>query len=73
MFASWLVMPEEMSKLAPTWSEAILRTVAETPKLAEAFKELSLRALSKDSHHAVFEAVRKSQSLAVEKALKELL
>ena len=72
MFASWLIMPEEMSKLAPTWSEAILRTVAETPKLAEAFKELSLRALSKDSHRAVFEAVRKSQTLAVEKALKEL-
>ena len=72
MFASWLVMPEEMGKLAPTWSEAILRTVAETPKLAEAFKELSFRALSKDSHKAVFEAVRKSQTLAVEKALKEL-
>jgi len=72
MFASWLVMPEEMGKLAPTWSEAILRTVAETPKLAEAFKELSYRALSKDSHKAVFEAVRKSQTLAVEKALKEL-
>jgi len=72
MFASWLIMPEEMGKIAPTWSEAILRTVAETPKLAEAFKELSLRALSKDSHRAVFEAVRKSQGLAVEKALKEL-
>ena len=72
MFASWLVMPEEMGKLAPTWSEAILRTVAETPELAEAFKELSYRALSKDSHKAVFEAVRKSQTLAVEKALKEL-
>ena len=72
MFASWLIMPEEMGKIAPTWSEAILRTVAETPKLAEAFKELSFRALSKDSHRAVFEAVRKSQSLAVEKALKEL-
>ena len=72
MFASWLIMPEEMGKIAPTWSEAILRTVAETPKLAEAFKELSFRALSKDSHRAVFEAVRKSQGLAVEKALKEL-
>ena len=72
MFASWLTMPEEMGKIAPTWSEAILRTVAETPKLAEAFKELSFRALSKDSHRAVFEAVRKSQGLAVEKALKEL-
>ena len=72
MFASWLTMPEEMSKIAPTWHEAILRTVAETPKLAEAFKELSLRALSKDSHKAVFEAVRKSQSREVEKALKVL-
>ena len=72
MFASWLTMPEEMSKIAPTWHEAILRTVAETPKLAEAFKELSMRALSKDSHRAVFEAVRKSQSREIEKALKEL-
>ena len=31
-----------------------------------------MRALSKDSHRAVFEAVRKSQSREVEKALKEL-
>ncbi|MBR1920747.1 MAG: hypothetical protein IJ829_01945, partial [Kiritimatiellae bacterium] len=72
MFAAWLVMPEEMAKIAPTWHAAILRTVAETPRLAEAFKELSFRALSKDSHKAVFEAVRRSQSREVEKALKEL-
>ena len=71
-FGAFLTMPAEMKSRAPTWYDAVIDTIATTPKLAEAFRELSLRGVSRQAHGAVVEAVRKSMSRETQKRLAEL-
>lgn len=72
MFGSWLVMPTEMETRAPHWAKAIESTIANTPKLAEAFRQLTVRSMTEQATGHLMDTIRRQQSLTTEKALKEI-
>ncbi len=72
MFGSFLTMPQEMKARAPAWYGAILKTVAETPALAKAYRELSLRAVSGRAHKAVQEELHRNWSRETEARIAQL-
>ena len=72
MFGAWLVMPTEMEKQAPQWSQAIESTIANTPTLAKAFRELTVRSMSEQAHGFLVERIKRQQSLQTERVIDKL-
>ncbi len=71
-FGAFLTMPAEMKSRAPSWYDAVVDTIAQSPKLASAFRELSIRGVSTRAHAEVYAAVRRSMSRETERRLAEL-
>ena len=72
MFGAFLTMPQQMQGRAQAWYDAILKTIANTPKLADAFRELSVRGVTTQAHSHVLEAIKKSHSLETERRLQQI-
>ena len=72
MFGAWLVMPDEMAKQAPQWSQAIESTIANTPKLEQAFREITVRSMSEQAHGFLVDRIKRQQSLATQKVIDKL-
>lgn len=72
MFGKWLVMPREMETRAPTWSQVIEATVANDPRLKDAFEEVSRHFTTEQASGYLVERIRKQQSKDTEAALKKL-
>lgn len=72
MFGAWLVMPLEVENRAPQWSKAIETTIANTPKLADAFRELTVRSMSEQATAHLEYRIRKQQSIQTEQVISKL-
>ena len=73
MFGAWLVMPDAMERQAPQWTKAIETTIANTPKLAQAFRGITFRnAMSEQATASLVERIRRQQSIMTEKAIAKL-
>lgn len=72
MFGAFLTMPQELHDRAPTWYDAIVKAVTDEPKLAKAYRELSLRGVSSRAHQAVMADIQRSMERATEARLREL-
>ena len=72
MFGKWLVMPREMETRAPTWSQVIEATIANDPRLKDAFEEVSRHFTTEQASGYLVERIRKQQSKDTEAALKKL-
>ena len=72
MFGKWLVMPREMETRAPTWSQVIEATIANDPRLKDAFEEVSRHFTTEQASGYLIERIRKQQSKDTEAELKKL-
>ncbi len=72
MFGKWLVMPREMETRAPTWSQVIEATIANDPRLKDAFEEVSRHFATEQASGYLVERIRKQQSKDTEAALQKL-
>lgn len=73
MFGAWLVMPDAMERQAPQWTKAIETTIANTPKLAQAFRGITFRnAMSEQATASLVDRIRRQQSIMTEKAIAKL-
>lgn len=73
MFGAWLVMPDAMERQAPQWTKAIETTIANTPKLAQAFRGITFRnAMSEQATASLVDRIRRQQSIMTEKVIAKL-
>ena len=73
MFGAWLVMPDAMERQAPQWTKAIETTIANTPKLAQAFRGITFRnAMSEQATAFLVDRIRRQQSIMTEKTIAKL-